>query len=146
MGVQSIRRGATFISNLSDRIRTRSERDRRFKTAELGAFDLQATAFSYGITANELERRLLARRKQTALEAYAMGGLGLAFLVAWFVKVLITPMIGSRLILAFDFLPLCVLFGLVGFYQALLNFQVRVGRTVGWREYLNTERGFWPRV
>lgn len=146
MGVQNIRRGASFIGDLSGRIRTNSERDSRFKTAELGVFDLQATAFSYGISVNELERRLLARRKQTALAAYLMGGLGLAFLLAWFAKVLITPTIGARLLLAFDFLPLCVLFGLVGFYQALLNFQVRVGRTAGWREYLTTEHGFWPRV
>jgi hypothetical protein len=146
MGVQNIRRGATFIGNLADRIRMASERDRRFKTAALGAFDLQATAFSYGISANELECRLRARRQQTALAAYVMAGLGLAFLIAWFVKVLITPMTGARFILAFDFLPLCLLFGLVGFYQALLNFQVRVGRTAGWREYLTTERGFWPRL
>jgi hypothetical protein len=146
MGVQNIRRGASFIGDLSGRIRTHSERDSRFKTVELGVFDLQATAFSYGISVNELERRLLARRKQTALAAYLMGGLGLAFLVTWFVKVLLIPPTGARLMLAFDFLPLCVLFELVAFYQALLNFQVRIGRSAGWWEYLTTERGFWPHV
>jgi hypothetical protein len=146
MGVQHIRRGASFIGDLSDRIRVRSGRDRRFKTAELGAFDLQATAFSYGISLDELQRRLLMRRKQTALTAYLMGSLGLTFLGAWFIKLLLTPMTGARLILAFDFLPLCLLFVLVAFYQALLNFQVRIGRAASWREYLTTERGFWPRA
>jgi hypothetical protein len=146
MGVQNIRRGASFIGNLSQRICTRPERDHRFRIADLGEFDLRATAFSYGISADELQRRLRARRKQTALTAYLMGGLGLAFLVAWFVKILLTPATGTRLILGFDFLPLCLLFELVAFYQALLNFQIRAGRTAGWREYLTTERGFWPCV
>jgi hypothetical protein len=49
-------------------------------------------------------------------------------------------------LLAFDFLPLCLLFVLLAFYQALVNFQIRVGRTAGWREFLTTENGFWPRT
>jgi hypothetical protein len=43
-----------------------------------------------------------------------------------------------------DILPFCVLLALLAFYQALINFQIRVGRTAGWREYLMTDSGFWP--
>ena len=145
MGVKSIRRGASFIGDLAERAKAPSNRDSRFKTAEAGQFDLQATAFSMGMTVSQLERHLLARRRQTALTSYAFGALGGVLLVVWFLKVVSTPMIGGRLVLAVDFLPPCLLFLLLGFYQALINYQIRVGRTAGWREYLITEDAFWPR-
>ena len=145
MGVKSIRRGASFIGELADRAKAPSRRDPRFKTAEAGQFDLQATAFSMGMTVYQLERQLAARRRQTALTSYVFGALGSVFLLVWFLKVISTPMMGGRLVLAVDFLPLCLLFLLLAFYQALINYQIRVGRAAGWREYLLTENAFWPR-
>lgn len=146
MGIKSIRQGATFIGGLAQRARTRSVRDPRFRTAELGSFDLQATAFSMGMPLYQLERHLAARRRQTALTAYLFGVFGAVFLIVWFLKVFATPLVGGRLVLAIDFLPPCLLFVLLAFYQALVNFQIRTGRTAGWREYLTTEEGFWPRA
>jgi len=146
LGVKSIRQGASFIGDLAERSRAGAARDPRFKTAEEGTFDLTATAFSMGLTVSELEARLLARRRQTAVTSYVLGMLGTVFLLAWFCKVVATPVAGERLVLAADFLPLCLLFVLLAFYQALVNFQIRVGRTAGWREYLTTDNGFWPRA
>ena len=146
LGVKSILQGASFIGDLAERSRARSSRDPRFKTAEAGTFDLPATAFGMGLTVSELEARLLARRRQTAVTSYILGVLAAALLLVWFCKVVATPMVGGRLVLAIDFLPLCLLFVLLAFYQALINFQIRVGRTACWREYLTTEDGFWPRA
>lgn len=145
MGLKSIRQGAAFIGDLTERARARSVRDPRFKTMDEGAFDIRATAFSMGLSVPQLGRRLADRRRQTALMAYLLGILGLVAFVAWFSKVITTPMAVGRLVLAVDFLPLCLLFVLLAFYQALVNYQVRVGRTAGWREYLTTNQGFWPR-
>jgi hypothetical protein len=91
MGVKSIRQGASFIGDLADRAKAPSKRDSRFKTAGAGQFDLQATAFSMGITVFQLERHLLARRRQTALTSYVFGALGSVFLLVWFLKVISTP-------------------------------------------------------
>ena len=145
MGVKSIRQGASFIGDLADRAKAPSKRDSRFKTAEAGQFDIQATAFGMGMTVSQLERYLHARRRQTALTSYVFGALGSVFLLVWFLKVISTPMISGRLVLAVDFLPLCLLFLLLGFCQALINYQIRIGRTAGWREYLTAEDAFWPR-
>ena len=131
---------------MAARVRSRPRRDPRFRTEERGVFDLRASAFSYGISVVELERRLAGRRRQPAFLSYAMWLLGTLFFGAWIVKVLHTPLTAGRLMLAFDFLPLCLLFVLLAFYQALMNYQIRVGRTASWREYLTTESGFWPRA
>jgi hypothetical protein len=145
-GHRSVRRGATFIGDLVNRIRTPAQRDLGFKTAERGAFDLHATAWRLGLTVAELRKRLDGRRRQTALAAYTMAALGVVFFSAWLLKVLHTPTASGRMLLAFDFLPLCLLFVLLAFYQALVNFQIRVGRAASWREYLTTEDDFWPRI
>jgi hypothetical protein len=46
--------------------------------------------------------------------------------------------------MALEFLPFCALFYLLAFYNALLNFQMRIGRAASWREYLATSEPFWP--
>ena len=145
IGLKSIRQGASFIGDLADKARAKSVRDPRFKIGDGGVFDMRATAFSLGLTVPQLERRLAGRRRQTAMMAYLLGALALIAFVAWFLKVVGTPMAAGRLVLAIDFLPLCVLFLLLAFYQALVNFQVRIGRTAGWQEYVSTNQGFWPR-
>ena len=144
-GTESVREGATVIAGLVGRVRARPRRDLRFRTDERGVFDLQATAFSCGISVAELERRLLLRRRQTALTAYVLAGFAVLFFGAWLSKVLAAEGTGQRVLLTVDLLPFCLLFALLAFYQALINFQIRTGRTAGWREYLTTDTGFWPR-
>jgi len=144
-GAAHLRRGMSVIGYLASRMRAPSRRDQRFRIEPNGQFDLQATAFLYGLSVGELEVRLASRRRQTAFLAYSTFGLACFFLVAWVRQALGTEMTASRLALTVYFLPFCALFFLAAFYNALLNFQIRVRRTVGWREYLGTEAGFLPR-
>jgi Mn2+/Fe2+ NRAMP family transporter len=96
------------------------------------------------MTEDALVRRLEERRRQTARIAYGTFALACLFLIGWVHAALDTPLSLSRIMLAVDFLPFCVLFFLIAFYNALINFQIRSGRRATWREYLLTDRGFLP--
>jgi hypothetical protein len=145
LGARSVSRGASQVGRLWSTARGAAVRDRRFKVEDCGVFDLKATAFSYGISVAALEARLASRRSQTAILAYALFGLASMFLAAWLWSALSAPLRGSRLIVALEFLPFCGLFYLLAFYNALINFQIRMGRTAGWSAYLNTSERFFPR-
>ena len=145
LGLRGISRGASFIRNLATILRAGAQRHPRFPASEDGGYDLEATAFLCGISLFELQRRLQVRQRQTARIAYATSALGCIFLTAWICEVLVSPWTAMRVVLALEFLPFCALFFLLAFYNALLNFQIRVGRSVGWREYLSTDKSFWPR-
>src|SRR6516162_1253537 len=145
MGLRGISRGASFIRNLATILRAGAQRHPRFPASEDGGYDLEATAFLCGISLFQLQRRLQLRQRQTARIAYATFALGCIFLTAWICEALVSPWTAMRVILALEFLPFCALFFLLAFYNALLNFQIRVGRSAGWREYLSTDKSFWPR-
>jgi hypothetical protein len=145
MAWKTIQGGAATLGRLYQRTRVERKRDRRFKTKADRVFDLAGTAFAYGITIEELERRLGVRRRQTATLSYGSFGLACLFLLAWVCVALRTVSGGGRIILLLQFLPFCALFYLMSFDQALLNFQIRTGRAAGWRDYLSTEEGFLPR-
>jgi hypothetical protein len=144
IATRRIARSASFIRDLVVTLRVGPQRDARFKTHDDGVFDLQATAFCYGLSVHELEARLAARRRQSARIAYGTFALAWFFLLAWLWHALSSPWNAARIASALDFLPFCVLFFLVAFYNALLNFQVRIGRRASWREYLATSERFWP--
>ena len=143
-GADRIKRGWSLIGDLFGLLRARPARDKRFKTEGKNAFDLQATAFSYGISVHQLEACLAARRLQTARIAYAALVLGALFLAGWIWHALSSPWTATRVTSALYFLPFCAVFFLVAFYNALLNYQIRSGRLASWREYLATPDGFWP--
>jgi hypothetical protein len=143
--VGSIRRGFSLIGDLARNARHKpSSRGRAF-VSEDRTLDLEPTAFSHGVSVAALRARLEVRRRETARLAYAMFGLGLLCLAFWLHAALRAPLTSARLMLAVDFLPFCALFFLCAFYQALLNYQVRSGRRVGWRAYLMAEDGILPR-
>ncbi len=144
-GVAPIRRGFSLIGELARGARDPSPPRERVHLNEDRSLDLQATAFSLGITVPALRARLEARRRETARLAYFLFGLGVLGLGWWLRSAPAAPLTGSRILLVIDFLPFCVLFFLLGFYQALLNYQIRSGRRVGWREYLMAEDGILPR-
>ena len=144
-GAKSISRAASLIGGLAGAMHARPQRDPRFKVGDAGGFDLMATAFSCGMTVPQLEARLATRRKETALVAYAMFALAGLFLLAWVRAALSARWTTSRMVLSVEFLPFCVLFFLIAFYHALLNFQIRMRRLATWREYLLTSESFWPR-
>ena len=79
---------------------------------------------------------------QTIGATFALGSI---FLTAWICEALVSPWTAMRVVLALEFLPFCALFFLLAFYNALLNSQIRVGHSAGWREYLSTDKSFWPR-
>ena len=143
--VGSIRRGFSLIGDLARNARHESSSRGRVFDREDRTFDLEATAFSHGISVAALRARLEARRRETARLAYAMFGLGVLCLAFWLHAALRAPLTSARLMLVVDFLPFCALFFLCGFYQALLNYQIRSGRRVGWRAYLMAEEGILPR-
>lgn len=145
LGWRSISAGAGTVGRLYRGTRADRKRDRRFKTQENYAFDLAGTAFAYGISPEELERRLAVRRRQTAVSSYVLFAMACAFVLAWTCVALRTISDGGRVVLLLQFLPFCFLFYLMSFYQALINYQIRTGRTANWREYLTTEDGFLPR-
>jgi hypothetical protein len=143
-GARRIRRGWSFIGDLISILRGGPARDKRFKTKDGGAFDVRATAFSYGMSVPELEVRLQSRRLQTARIAYATFSLAWLFLLGWIWHAVASPLAAMRVTSALYFLPFCALFFLIALYNALLNFQIRIGRLASWREYLATTEKFWP--
>lgn len=144
IGADRIKRSWTLIGGLFGLLRAGPARDNRFKTEGPSAFDLQATAFSYGIPVHQLKARLAARRLETARIAHVAMALGWLFLVLWIWHALSSPWTVTRVTSALYFLPFCAVFFLVAFYNALLNFQIRSGRLASWREYLATPDNFWP--
>ena len=144
VGTRRIARSASFIGDLWSLLRGGPPRDTRFKTEPDRGFDLRATAFSYGVSVEELSERFAARRRQTARLAYATFAMAWLFLLGWTWQALLSPWTTTRVTSMVYFLPFCVLFFLVAFYNALLNYQIRTGRLASWREYLSTSEGFWP--
>jgi hypothetical protein len=143
-GADRIKRGWSLIGDLFGLLRAGPAQDKRFKTEGESAFDLQATAFSYGSPVHQLKARLAARQRQTARIAYTALALGALFLVGWIWHALSSPWTATRIASALYFLPFCAVFFLVAFYNALLNYQIRSGRLANWREYLATSDDFWP--
>ena len=109
-GLKTIRSNAASIGQTYDQIRAPRARDRRFKTNGDRGFDMVSTAFAYGISVEELERRLAARRRQSAFLAYVLFGLGCALGLAWAWVALRTATGGGRAILLIQFLPFLDLF------------------------------------
>ena len=144
-GRKNVLSGAGLVGDLWKGTRAPPKRDSRFKSDELGGFDLAATAFSYGITVEALEQRLAQRQRTTALVAYgalSIAGLSVLF---WIHSAINQPYTLARVMMVWEFVPFISLFLLLAFYNALLNFQIRVRRSAGWREFLSTEEGFFPR-
>jgi hypothetical protein len=74
-----------------------------------------------------------------------------AFIIAvisvmvWIYSAVEQPYTFARLMMVWQFLPFIGLFLLLAFYNALLNFQIRLRRSASWREFISTDEGFFPR-
>jgi hypothetical protein len=139
VGTQSIRHGAAFAGEMARQLRTRPRRDPRLHLAEDGSFDAEAISFACGISSAELELRLAARQRQTGLAACLFLGMGVVLLLLWLIQV---PFQSHRLMLSLEFLPVDALCLLLGFHQALLNYQIVRRRSASWREYITSAS--WP--
>lgn len=144
-GARRIRGGASFISGLVAAVRAGQAPDPRLRTAEDGIFDRTATSFMMGISIQEYDRRMALRRRQTARLAYISFGLGFLVLVGLLRLALAVPLTAGRIFPVLEGIPLCALFILYGFYNALLNFQIRTCRRVSWRGYLLSPEPLLPR-
>ena len=96
LGTSRLSNGVSLIGRLASAARAGDGRDPRFRVEDRGAFDLPATAFSYGVSAAVLEARLASRRRQTAVLAYALFALACIFLLAWMRSALHAPLNGPR--------------------------------------------------
>ena len=145
IGLEDISSGARLIGQLSKQVRQRPLSDGRLKADEHGGIDLQATAFSYGISVEELLQRMHERRRQTARSAYALFCLGGCFLVVWLWQAMHMPRSAARIVSAVEFLPFCVLFLLLATRSAHTNWQLRTRRLGSLGDYLGTSDPFLPR-
>lgn len=143
-GAGAIRSSASFIGESFKEVRVASRRDPRFRLFPNGEFDLEATAFLFGVSVADLERRLAARRRQSAYMAYIGLALAVASCVGWLCHAFGSPGYGGMFMLTLDALGFAAICVLAAFYQALVNFQLRARCAVGWKAYLMTDRGFWP--
>jgi hypothetical protein len=145
-GRKSVVTGAGLIGDAWKGARKTPQRDKRFKVDEHGGFDLAATAFSFGMCVEALERRLEERRRVTFMFSY--GALLVAALSAifWIHSAFDQPYTLARAMMVWEFLPFTCLSLLFAFHNALLNFQIRVRRCSNWRQFLSTEKeAFFPR-
>ena len=140
IGLEEISRGARLIGQLTNQVRQGPVSDGRLKADEHGGIDLRATAFSYGISVDELLERMRQRRRQTARSAYALFCLG-----GWFWQAMHLPRSAARIVSAVEFLPFCVLFLLVATKSAHSNWQLRTRRLGSLSDYLRTSDPFLPR-
>ena len=145
VGLEDISNGARLIGQLTKQVRHGPVLDDRLKADGHGGIDLRATAFSYGISVDELLERMHERRRQTARSAYALFCLGGCFLVVWLWQAMHLPRSAARIMSAVEFLPFCVLFLLVATRSAHTNWQLRTRRLGSLGDYLRTSDPFLPR-
>lgn len=143
-GARSIRQSAALIGDTVRDVRVATRRDPRFRLFPTGEFDLEATAFFFGISVPDLKRRLAARQRQTAFMAYTCFALAAFSSATWIGGLFgLLSYTGSVLLTAN-----AIFFGVVcflgAFYHSLVNFQLRVGRAAKWKEFLLADSGFWP--
>jgi len=135
--------GARLIGDLAGAF-WRGVADDRFRLGEDRVFDVRATAFLHGMTEAQLEALLWRRRKETARAAYLAFGLGWLSFGAWVGRAAMMPLTSGQFLPAIEFAPFCLVFFLLAFKSALLNFQIRTRRLASAMEYLRTSDAFWP--
>jgi hypothetical protein len=145
-GRKSVTKGAGLIGDAWKGARKTPQRDKRFKVDESGGFDLAATAFSFGMSLEALERRLEERRRLTFMFSYGALLIAALSVIFWIHSALDQPYTMARAMMVWKFLPFICLSLLFAFHNALLNFQIRVRRCSNWRQFLTTEKeAFFPR-
>ena len=143
-GIRSIRNSASWIGDTVKDVRVATRRDPRFRLFPTGEFDFEATAFLFEISVADLKHRLAARQRQTAFMAYTCFALSVASSVTWIGGIFAAPTDGGSVLLTANAIGFGVICFLGAFYQSLVNFQLRAGRAAKWKEFLLTDRGFWP--
>ena len=141
---EQIRENARLIRALAGRLRGRAAPEPRVFRTEDGRIDLPATSFDFGLSADALQGRIAARRRQTARLAYASFGLGWVFVALWLWRGLTSGLGGLHIVGALQFIPFCAIFFLVAFKNAHVNWQLRTGQLGSAGDYLRSPEPFWP--
>ena len=140
-----IAKNGRYIWGLTRAVRRGPEPDSRLRFLGDDAIDMAATAFSYGISVEELHQRLLDRRRETARNAYVAFGLGWLSFIFLLLRMATIPWTASQIIPSLEFLPFIALFFVLAFRSALMNYRVRSRSRLSAGQYLRVEEGFWPR-
>jgi hypothetical protein len=144
IGLEEISGGARLIDKLFGLVRGGPQADERLKVNVDGTIDLVATAFCFGVSSEEFAKRICARREQTVRAAYTTFALGCLSLLLWLYGVVQVRMGSGRILSAIEFLPFCVLFFLLSFKSAWMNWQLRTLRMGSAVAYLKTTEPFLP--
>lgn len=144
VGTEEIAAGARLIGGLASLLRHGPGADNRMRTGDDGQIDLGATAFLYGISVEELVSRIHRRRGDTARAAYIFFGLGSLLFVLWLWEALSLRTDAARVLSATEYLPFWLVFYLLSFKSAWMNWQLRLRRLGSPVEYLRTTGRFLP--
>ena len=146
LGLQEIADGGRLIGGLTSALRQRRSAKRPSLRVDAGGtIDVEATAEVVGLAVDELDARLVRRRRQTAWQAYVAFGLGWFFFAVWLYRAAFTVWTAGAALAAIEFAPFCAAFFLTAFRSALENYQIRTRRAASALEYLATkEESFWP--
>jgi hypothetical protein len=141
---REIAEGANLIGGLAEAIKKGPRRRQAMVVEDDRSFDLSGTAYFHGISVDELEAVLGRRRHLTMRFAYLAFILGWCFFFAWCYRLVNLPGNIGFLVLVIEYAPFCVVFFLLSFRSALLNYQIRIRRLATAGEYLRTSERFWP--
>lgn len=143
VGVDEITEGASVIRGFAQRIKAGSNGDLRVRIFDDRALDLEAMAYSAGMSVAEVRVMLANRRRETrrAVIFYVTVEIGFFCLWVWQASATVAY---TRLPYVVLLVSICGLFCLSAFYNALVNWQCRTERLGTWREFLITDESWWP--
>jgi hypothetical protein len=144
--VKDIREGGAVIGQLIGAIRAGRPRGRRqIRVDETGHFDVRAMAFDAACSPAEIERRMSNRQRQTRHNTLAYLALGVLLLAAWVAEGSFFAWQDVSVVQSILFLAVVGCFFLLSFYQALVNWQIRIRRLGSVREFLTMNDSWWPK-
>jgi hypothetical protein len=143
-GASHIAAHGRIIEALARAIRAGPHCDAQVYLLDDRRLDVIAIAVAARVGPEEIERRLANRRRQTARDAkWCL--LGAAwFLTLWLYETLRSSASFTSLGYVFALVGTCVVFSIIAFHNALINWQIRTRRLGTVREFLNTRDSWWP--
>ncbi|ACB97380.1 hypothetical protein [Beijerinckia indica] len=139
-----IKDNAQFIHELGALLRRKKDHQSGLVIGEDRMLDVAATADLYQVPVEFIEDLIMKRRRQTKQAAYCAFGFGWLAFLYWLYQSLTRSWSSGHVIETLEFAPFCLVFFLIAFRNALLNYQLRTGHVATAMEYLRTEKVFWP--
>jgi hypothetical protein len=143
--VGEIARNAQLIRGLAGSLGRSPVRGRPVHVLPDRRIDLEATAFTHGMSVATLEALIERQQRRSTRAAYLSLTLGCAFSLLWLWRALTGFPTAGYWITMIEFLPFCAVFYLLAFRSALESFQLRTRTLATAWEYLSCSGEFWPR-